>query len=334
VAKLFESLEDGTVPQPAEEVEASKAIKTGSAITSGTEVVEVKTSPPRLERLPSTGLRAFGEGEDESSDDGDDDDRNHKHRRRVSRSRSFDRDGEDEVDRGLYRKRGRAVDNGQILRENERPGNERRGPGYNVHNDRDGPGKFDRRLGRDHGPGRFNADGGQRGMGRLGPQFRDGPGPRFDGANGMMRGNIGRGRGIGHAWGGPHDQRFPPPSFPDGPDFAPPLVPPGPGTGFFPGRGIPGRGTPHAGWAGFGPLPGLGNGPLEHPHPLGGGIGGGRGPPPLSAGMGMGMNINMGRPRCLDFEERGYCLRGDLCPMEHGANRIVVEDVQVCRFFL
>lgn len=36
-----------------------------------------------------------------------------------------------------------------------------------------------------------------------------------------------------------------------------------------------------------------------------------------------------GHSKCLDFEERGYCLRGDLCPMEHGANRIVVEDVQV-----
>jgi RNA-binding protein 26 len=43
----------------------------------------------------------------------------------------------------------------------------------------------------------------------------------------------------------------------------------------------------------------------------------------------MGMGIRAGRPRCPDFEERGFCLRGDLCPLEHGANRIVVEDVQV-----
>ncbi|KAI5055149.1 hypothetical protein GOP47_0030294 [Adiantum capillus-veneris] len=34
------------------------------------------------------------------------------------------------------------------------------------------------------------------------------------------------------------------------------------------------------------------------------------------------------RSRCPDFEERGYCLRGDFCPMEHGANRIVVKDFQ------
>ncbi|CAM6095719.1 unnamed protein product [Calypogeia fissa] len=324
VAKLFQSLEDGTVPQSAEEMEAGKAIESGLVITSNTDVVELRSSPPHLERLPST--RSFGEGEDDSTDD-EDDDRNHKHRRRVSRSRSFDRDGEDEVDRGLYRKRGRAIDNGQILRENDRQGNERRVAVHVLHNERDGLGKFDGRLGRDHGSGRFNTDGGQRGGTRSGPQFRDGPGARFDGPNGMMRGNVGRGRGIALAWP-PHDQRFPPPSFPDGPEFAPPLLPPGPGTGFFPGRGIPGRGSPHAPWPGFGPLPGLGNGPLEHSHPLSGGIGGGRGPPPISAGMGMSMNINMGRPRCLDFEERGYCLRGDLCPMEHGANRIVVEDVQ------
>jgi hypothetical protein len=48
----------------------------------------------------------------------------------------------------------------------------------------------------------------------------------------------------------------------------------------------------------------------------------------------MGMGIRAGRPRCPDFEERGFCLRGDLCPLEHGANRIVVEDVQVSLKFV
>ncbi|KAH7294351.1 hypothetical protein KP509_28G067800 [Ceratopteris richardii] len=38
--------------------------------------------------------------------------------------------------------------------------------------------------------------------------------------------------------------------------------------------------------------------------------------------------IIQGASSCPDFEERGYCLRGDLCPMEHGANRIVVADFQ------
>ncbi|RVW46494.1 Zinc finger CCCH domain-containing protein 41 [Vitis vinifera] len=46
--------------------------------------------------------------------------------------------------------------------------------------------------------------------------------------------------------------------------------------------------------------------------------------PPLSTSL----NKSIPRQRCRDFEERGFCLRGDMCPMEHGVNRIVVEDVQ------
>ncbi|XP_023735224.1 zinc finger CCCH domain-containing protein 41 isoform X1 [Lactuca sativa] len=40
------------------------------------------------------------------------------------------------------------------------------------------------------------------------------------------------------------------------------------------------------------------------------------------------LNMGLTRQRCRDFEEQGFCLRGDMCPMEHGMNRIVVEDVQ------
>ncbi|GJS61694.1 RNA polymerase II transcription factor B subunit 4 [Tanacetum coccineum] len=32
---------------------------------------------------------------------------------------------------------------------------------------------------------------------------------------------------------------------------------------------------------------------------------------------------------CMDFEKQGFCLRGDMCPIEHGLNRIVVENVSV-----
>ncbi|XP_031405169.1 zinc finger CCCH domain-containing protein 41-like isoform X1 [Punica granatum] len=46
--------------------------------------------------------------------------------------------------------------------------------------------------------------------------------------------------------------------------------------------------------------------------------------PPLSSSLSLGFP----RLRCTDFEELGYCLRGDMCPMEHGIYRIVVEDVQ------
>ncbi|KAH8552775.1 hypothetical protein BGW37DRAFT_271462 [Umbelopsis sp. PMI_123] len=35
-----------------------------------------------------------------------------------------------------------------------------------------------------------------------------------------------------------------------------------------------------------------------------------------------------GRPRqqCRDYNERGYCMRGDLCPYDHGTDRIIVND--------
>ncbi|KNC98627.1 uncharacterized protein SPPG_06309 [Spizellomyces punctatus DAOM BR117] len=34
-----------------------------------------------------------------------------------------------------------------------------------------------------------------------------------------------------------------------------------------------------------------------------------------------------GRRPCRDYEERGYCLRGDACPYDHGVDRIVVDDI-------
>ena len=86
-------------------------------------------------------------------------------------------------------------------------------------------------------------------------------------------------------------------------------------------------------WGGYGQFGGVTNGALDQSLPLNTGIQGPRGVS-VSASLGVGINIGMGmplgRPRCADFEERGYCLRGDLCPLDHGANRIVVEDVQVC----
>ncbi|KAI8812609.1 hypothetical protein BJ742DRAFT_26479 [Cladochytrium replicatum] len=33
------------------------------------------------------------------------------------------------------------------------------------------------------------------------------------------------------------------------------------------------------------------------------------------------------RPRCRDYDEKGYCLRGDMCMYDHGLDRIVVDDV-------
>ncbi|XP_011499699.1 PREDICTED: RNA-binding protein 26 [Ceratosolen solmsi marchali] len=35
--------------------------------------------------------------------------------------------------------------------------------------------------------------------------------------------------------------------------------------------------------------------------------------------------------RCRDFDEKGYCMRGDLCPYDHGTDPVVLEDVPLSR---
>ncbi|KAI9278659.1 hypothetical protein BDA99DRAFT_492805 [Phascolomyces articulosus] len=52
-----------------------------------------------------------------------------------------------------------------------------------------------------------------------------------------------------------------------------------------------------------------------------------RGP---GSGSRPGYRNNMGgrptRPLCRDYNEKGFCMRGDMCPYDHGADRIVVDD--------
>ncbi|CAN1188111.1 Zinc finger CCCH domain-containing protein 41 [Linum perenne] len=93
-------------------------------------------------------------------------------------------------------------------------------------------------------------------------------------------------------------------------------------AGIFAGRGLPNVSNPQgASWNAFGMNPGIPNGGLDTLHTMGlqGSL-----VPAVNASLNMGIR----RQRCRDFEERGFCLRGDMCPMEHGVNRIVVEDVQ------
>uniref|UniRef100_A0A8C6SJZ2 RNA binding motif protein 26 n=1 Tax=Neogobius melanostomus TaxID=47308 RepID=A0A8C6SJZ2_9GOBI len=42
-----------------------------------------------------------------------------------------------------------------------------------------------------------------------------------------------------------------------------------------------------------------------------------RGPPPPP------------RKRCRDYDEKGFCMRGDMCPFDHGSDPVVVEDVNL-----
>ncbi|KAG7482698.1 RNA-binding 26 isoform X1 [Solea senegalensis] len=52
------------------------------------------------------------------------------------------------------------------------------------------------------------------------------------------------------------------------------------------------------------------------PHPLDHGPFS-RGPPPQQ------------RKRCRDYDEKGFCMRGDMCPFDHGSDPVVVEDVSL-----
>ncbi|KAF9090612.1 hypothetical protein BGX29_011371 [Mortierella sp. GBA35] len=51
---------------------------------------------------------------------------------------------------------------------------------------------------------------------------------------------------------------------------------------------------------------------------------GGRGG--MQGGQGFGQNRPR-RQRCRDYDEKGFCLRGDMCPYDHGDDRIVVDEM-------
>ncbi|XP_028772341.1 zinc finger CCCH domain-containing protein 41 isoform X2 [Neltuma alba] len=141
---------------------------------------------------------------------------------------------------------------------------------------------------------------------------RSRPNQSFSGDPGAGRG---RGREVG-SWN-QRDSRF------SSIDVASQMVPQGSiSSSLYTGRGLPNvSNAQNASWNAFGLIPGVPNGGLDMLHPIGL-----QGPlrPPINSSV----NLSIPRQRCRDFEERGFCLRGDMCPMEHGVNRIVIEDVQ------
>ncbi|KAI8994889.1 hypothetical protein BDB01DRAFT_774444 [Pilobolus umbonatus] len=52
----------------------------------------------------------------------------------------------------------------------------------------------------------------------------------------------------------------------------------------------------------------------------------GRGRGRGNRGRGGMMNRGQPRPQCRDYNEKGFCMRGDMCPYDHGMDRIVVDD--------
>jgi RNA-binding protein 26 len=129
---------------------------------------------------------------------------------------------------------------------------------------------------------------------------------------------AGRGRGRESGFWNQRESRF------NSMDVASQMVQQGPiHPALYPGRGLPNiSNAQNASWNTFGLIPAVPNGGgLDILHPMG--LQGTLRPPINSS-----LNVNIPRQRCRDFEERGFCLRGDMCPMEHGVNRIVIEDVQ------
>eukprot|EP00250_Pteridium_aquilinum_P006275 c16226_g1_i2 orf=753-4109(-) len=329
VVNLFHALEDGTILTNEDECDIKVADDSSTmppppvvkvALTEDT--TEPRTSS-QLQKHPDASSLGLMDHEEEGSDD-EDDDRNHKHRRRVQRSRSLDRDTQD----GPFRKRNRPAIANPPTNDNNSPLDEiQRGLSYV---EKDGLPK--RRFGRDHvsgAPPRLGMDVNQHGVPRGTTLLRnDGLGSRFEHQNGLSRGVMGRGRGATTGLLSARGQRT---VLLDGTDVNLPMLPPGLPKNMYTGRSSSSRGNPsHPSWTGYNRFTGMTNGTLDQALPSNTGMQGSRGVP-VSAALGVGMDMGMGmalRPRCPDFEERGYCLRGDLCPMEHGANRIVVEDVQ------
>ncbi|KAL6552954.1 hypothetical protein OROGR_006796 [Orobanche gracilis] len=250
--------------------------------------MELKVSPEKP-GFSSSDVGSDPEDKEISEGEDEDDDRNHKHRRRDAHSEYLDGDSPDQGLTRAYRKRNRPFDNGYSYREGDSQANET-WRNHNSFSDRGFPSRFEKR--------RSNPT--------LFPEA-----PLY--SHQRIRGGRGR---EPISWGIP-DSRL------GLLDISSQVVQPGHGPSVsYAGRGFASVSNMQStSWNPFGLVPSILNGRLDSLHPLG--LQGAFRPsitPP--------MNIGIPRQRCRDFEERGFCLRGDMCPMEHGVNRIVVDDVQ------
>ncbi|KAG8477247.1 hypothetical protein CXB51_030667 [Gossypium anomalum] len=262
--------------------------------------MELKVSSPKLGvgSLPD----CISDPEEKEVSDEDDDDRNHKHRRRDRHPQSLEKDSMDPLFTRSYRKHKKPFENGHPVRENESLAGEAWKNSNGLPPENDLTSKFDRRhLGFASLP-QGDLDLNQRI--RSNQTFNRDSGP-------------GRGRGRDNSSWNQHDSRF------NFVDLASQMVQPGSvAPGLFARRGLQNVSIAQSpSWSTFGLLPGIPNGSLDTLHPLGlQGV--------LRPLTNSSFNRCIPRQCCRDFEERGFCLRGDMCPMEHGVNHIVVEDVQ------
>ncbi|RAL47143.1 hypothetical protein DM860_014037 [Cuscuta australis] len=250
--------------------------------------MELKVSSPKRALSPSD-CNSDPEEEKEISEE-EDDDRNHKHRRRDAQSESVEIHAFESVITRPCRKRNKPIGNGHMCRGSESYAFEKEGTAH-----------FEKR----------------RGINSLYRAQQD-ANPRIWPNQTLSResGPV-RGRGREPSIWGQHDSRFSPIDLTTQIGQQVPVPP-----GFFVGRGLPNVSNgPNSHWNSFGMIPRMPIAGLDPLHPLSlqGAL-----RTPMNPAIGLGIP----RQRCKDFEERGFCLRGDMCPMEHGINRIVIEDVQ------
>ncbi|KAJ0962525.1 hypothetical protein J5N97_027647 [Dioscorea zingiberensis] len=313
ITKLFQALEDGSIASSGEGVDSMKKSEP-SGSPSRVEDLQVKHSPQREPNF-STSESVSDPDDKEVSDDDDDDDRNHKHRRREARPNSLENVAGERPLRRPDRIRNRPYENGRFFAETD-PHSGAIHKGCNPSLDRDISLKFDNQNSGLMPPLRASFDSGLRSR----SSHRPDPALRFDLSASVGRPPNIRGRGRGTVPWNPHDSRFNPL---ETLDFASKMASHGhTHPHIFMGTGLPSAASGQSpSWSSFGLIPGMSSGILDPLHPLN--LQGSLQPsitPPL--------NLGIPRQRCRDFEERGFCLRGDMCPMEHGVNRIVVEDVQ------
>ncbi|KAL0920839.1 hypothetical protein M5K25_010010 [Dendrobium thyrsiflorum] len=300
--KLFEALQGGSLRSTNVNLDVTNSPEP-SMSNATVETQDMKSFLLKEDDQPSSSEPHSDPEDKENSDD--DDDRNHKHRKRDARENSFDNAIQEQPIRRLGKKRSQNYDTGQLYMEAGGQSREIQKE-YSSSTDRVVPSRLEKRHFVIPPSMRSSSDLNSRS--RLSTSFRTDPSPRLDLSASVCRASLGRGRGRNlAAWSQP-DSRF---NSLDSLDFTSHMASQRPvHPGLFVGPSLQGAGSSqNASWGAFGFIHGISNGIMDPLHPL-------------------GLQIGMPRQRCRDFEERGFCLRGDMCPMEHGVNRIVVEDVQ------
>ncbi|CAL9764050.1 unnamed protein product [Musa acuminata subsp. burmannicoides] len=300
--RMLQALEDASIVSVGQNLDIIKKFEL--SLPPAADNGQLRTQMPS-EINHSMSSKPLIDSEDREVSD-DDDDRNHKHRRREAHPNMSDNDVQELSMRQTNRKRNKPFESRKMFHDNIN----------NINMERDASSKFEKRR-PIFTPGmRVSSDLSSRA--RTNQTYT---GPCFDKSTSTGRPPVGRGRGRSTISRSLQDSRFNP--F-DTHDFASQVVSQGLPThpSLFVGTGIPAAASSqNACWGTYGFVPGMNSRILDPLQPLG--LQGA-----LQSTITPLFNMGMPRLRCRDFDEQGFCLRGDMCPMEHGVNRIVVEDVQ------